>query len=257
MSGPEQGRDHGIATAAWLLTFLAAHIHVVLARTLLDMLAVLRPDLTHAHVLSAEPDLSSPDGCRQREVCVSSRLDSVLALEHSGRWAFSLTIAARSRYIVRVLDTDPPPNVWPAADGMVTSSNLPLPWCAKCQLSTKPTTCTINSAIALPPRSGIEFGHNIDQSLQRRALSLTTVVKETHIHYQQLHCMLLNTKYRCLIHGQRAAGCSLFLRGVPADLDEPKICEVGSLSWVPDEAYIRVARQDLRLSAKPLNSTTN
>ncbi|KAH9165931.1 kinase A anchor protein [Lactarius sanguifluus] len=62
-----------LAAAARLLADLAPRIRGVLARAPLRVplgrLAVMQPDPTRAHVLYAEPDISSPDGRRLRAVC--------------------------------------------------------------------------------------------------------------------------------------------------------------------------------------------
>ncbi|KAI9448601.1 AKAP7 2'5' RNA ligase-like domain-containing protein [Lactarius psammicola] len=65
--------EHNLAAAAQLLSDLAPRIRAVLARAPLRVplrrLTVMQPDSTHAHVLYAEPDLSTPDGRRLRAVC--------------------------------------------------------------------------------------------------------------------------------------------------------------------------------------------
>ncbi|KAF8263706.1 AKAP7 2'5' RNA ligase-like domain-containing protein [Lactarius quietus] len=69
----EQEKTHDLAGAARLLAELAPRIHTALGgaplRVPLGRLAVMQPDLTRAHVLYAEPDISSPDGRRLRVVC--------------------------------------------------------------------------------------------------------------------------------------------------------------------------------------------
>ncbi|KAH8989573.1 AKAP7 2'5' RNA ligase-like domain-containing protein [Lactarius akahatsu] len=68
---PETERD--LAAAARLLADLAPRIRAILARAPLRVplgrLTVMQPDPTRAHVLYAEPDISSPDGRRLRTVC--------------------------------------------------------------------------------------------------------------------------------------------------------------------------------------------
>ncbi|KAH9059888.1 AKAP7 2'5' RNA ligase-like domain-containing protein [Lactarius vividus] len=68
---PEPERD--LAAAARLLADLAPQIRAILARAPLRVplgrLTVMQPDPTRAHVLYAEPDISSPDGRRLRAVC--------------------------------------------------------------------------------------------------------------------------------------------------------------------------------------------
>ncbi|KAH9043549.1 AKAP7 2'5' RNA ligase-like domain-containing protein, partial [Lactarius deliciosus] len=68
---PETERD--LAAAARLLADLAPRIRAILARAPLRVplgrLTVMQPDPMRAHVLYAEPDISSPDGRRLRAVC--------------------------------------------------------------------------------------------------------------------------------------------------------------------------------------------
>ncbi|KAH9015741.1 kinase A anchor protein [Lactarius deliciosus] len=68
---PETERD--VAAAARLLADLAPRIRAILARAPLRVplgrLTVMQPDPMRAHVLYAEPDISSPDGRRLRAVC--------------------------------------------------------------------------------------------------------------------------------------------------------------------------------------------
>src|SRR6266702_5593016 len=70
---PEQENKNDLAAAARLLADLAPRIRAVLARAPLCVplgrLTVMQPDQTRAHVLYAEPDISSPDGRRLRVVC--------------------------------------------------------------------------------------------------------------------------------------------------------------------------------------------
>ena len=69
----EGEQTHDLAGAARLLAGLAPRIRAILARAPLRVqlgrLAIMQPDPTRAHVLYAEPDISSPDGRRLRAVC--------------------------------------------------------------------------------------------------------------------------------------------------------------------------------------------
>ena len=69
----EGEKTHDLAGAARLLAGLAPRIRAILARAPLRVqlgrLAIMQPDPTRAHVLYAEPDISSPDGRRLRAVC--------------------------------------------------------------------------------------------------------------------------------------------------------------------------------------------
>ena len=71
-TGPE-AEGHNLAAAAQLLAAITPRIRTVLARAPLRVplgrITVMQPDPTRAHVLYAEPELSSPDGRRLRAVC--------------------------------------------------------------------------------------------------------------------------------------------------------------------------------------------
>jgi activating signal cointegrator complex subunit 1 len=66
-------KTHDLAGATRLLAELTPRIRAALERAPLRVqlgrLAVMQPDPTRAHVLYAEPDISSPDGRRLRAVC--------------------------------------------------------------------------------------------------------------------------------------------------------------------------------------------
>jgi hypothetical protein len=72
-TGGTEENAHDLAGAARLLAGLAPRIHAVLARAPLCVplgrLVVMQPNPERAHVLYAEPDLSTPDGRRLRTVC--------------------------------------------------------------------------------------------------------------------------------------------------------------------------------------------
>jgi hypothetical protein len=78
----EQEKTHDLAGATRLLAELAPRIRAALERAPLRVplgrLAVMQPDPTRAHVLYAEPDISSPDGRRLRALCGMCRLPSYL-----------------------------------------------------------------------------------------------------------------------------------------------------------------------------------
>lgn len=69
----EEEKTHDLADAARLLAELAPRVRAVLERAPLRVplgrLTVMQPDPTRAHVLYAEPDISSADGRRLRVVC--------------------------------------------------------------------------------------------------------------------------------------------------------------------------------------------
>ena len=73
--GPRAARDQALerlqnlAAAAQPLAALTPRICTVLVRVSIGRPAVMQPDPTCAHVLYAEPDLSSLDGRRLRAVC--------------------------------------------------------------------------------------------------------------------------------------------------------------------------------------------
>jgi activating signal cointegrator complex subunit 1 len=74
-------KTHDLAGATRLLAELTPRIRAALERAPLRVqlgrLAVMQPDPTRAHVLYAEPDISSPDGRRLRAVCGTCRLPSI------------------------------------------------------------------------------------------------------------------------------------------------------------------------------------
>jgi hypothetical protein len=69
----EERKKHHLAGATRLLAELAPRVRAALERAPLRVplgrLAIMQPDPTRAHVLYAEPDISSPDGRRLRAVC--------------------------------------------------------------------------------------------------------------------------------------------------------------------------------------------
>ena len=69
----DEENTHSLAGATQLLAELAPRVRAALGRAPLRVplgrLAVMQPDPTRAHVLYAEPDLSSADGRRLRAVC--------------------------------------------------------------------------------------------------------------------------------------------------------------------------------------------